>query len=415
MGDTEAAVRRITPPTLGDPAAAERVIAALRAGAAEVRYVGGCVRDSLLDRPLTDIDMATPAPPERVMELLQEAGLKVVPTGVSHGTVMAISGGYPFEITTLRKDVETDGRHAVVAFTDCWKADAARRDLTMNALSCDPEGRLYDYFGGVQDLEAGRIRFIGSPDARIAEDYLRLLRFYRFLAHYGRERPNEVALRATTEAAPQLATLSGERVRVELLKLLDAPEPEKTLGLMAEQGILPHLLPDPLAVDRLERLRHMEEGATDPLLRLAALLPADPQAAERTCERLRLSRAEARRLEALCQPAPFGEFPPARKDLRRALHERGADLVGDQLRVTASRLGENLPREAWAMVESWEPKSLPIRGADLLAAGFEGGPALGRLLRQLEDWWLEEERRPDREALLEKAHSLRATEGRISR
>ncbi|MFC4352432.1 CCA tRNA nucleotidyltransferase [Fodinicurvata halophila] len=399
MGETEAAVRRITPPQSGDPAAAEHVIAALQAGGAEVRYVGGCVRDALLGRPLSDIDLATPVPPEQVMEFLEAARLKVIPTGLSHGTVMAVCQGQPFEITTLREDVETDGRRAVVAFTDCWRADAARRDLTMNALSCDPEGWLYDYFGGLEDLEAGRIRFIGSPAERIAEDYLRLLRFYRFLAHYGRGRPEEPALRATAEAAPQLATLSGERIRVELLKLLAAPEPEETLSLMAEKGILLHLLPVPLAVEPLARLRAVLPESS-PLLRLAAMLPAAPEAAQQTADRLRLSRAETRQLREFCRPEAFSELPPADWTLQRALHERGRDLVIAQLGLAAARTGGTLPKETLATARNWQEIPLPIDGADLLAEGMKRGPELGAALRELEDWWLQQDRRPDREALL---------------
>ncbi|WP_035723643.1 CCA tRNA nucleotidyltransferase [Fodinicurvata fenggangensis] len=414
MEERHAAVRRITPPVLGDPDAVTEVLEALGAAAVEVRYVGGCVRDSLLGRFLSDIDLATPAPPERVMEVLQAAGVKVIPTGLSHGTVMAVVRGQPFEITTLRRDVETDGRRAVVAFTDCWRADAARRDLTMNALSCDPEGWLYDYFGGLEDLEAGRVRFIGDPAVRIAEDYLRLLRFYRFLAHYGRTRPEETALRATAEAAPQLATLSGERIRVELLKLLAAPEPENTLTLMAEQGILPHLLPDRLDIASLGRLRALELAA-DSLLRLAALLPAAPEAVERTSQRLRLSRVETSRLAALCQADAFKRYPPDTLELRRALHERGPQLVADQLRVIAARLDEPLSDDVMARVDNWTPKPLPIKGRDLLADGFEKGPALGRLLSQLEDWWLEQDRKPDHRDLLEKARSLQQRQDGASR
>ncbi|WP_022727993.1 CCA tRNA nucleotidyltransferase [Fodinicurvata sediminis] len=399
MEERHAAARRITPPSLGPPDATAEVLEALKVGAVEVRYVGGCVRDSLLGRPLSDIDLATPAPPEKVMELLQTAGVKVIPTGLSHGTVMAVSRGQPFEITTLRQDVETDGRRAVVAFTDCWRSDAARRDLTMNALSCDPEGWLYDYFGGLEDLEAGRVRFIGDPAVRIAEDYLRLLRFYRFLAHYGRTRPEESALRATAEAAPKLARLSGERVRVELLKLLAAPAPESSLALMEEQRILPHLLEDPLSVASLARLR---TGLPDsaPLLRLAALLPASAEAAGRTAARLRLSRAEARQLQDYCQPDAFREMPPGQQKLQRALHERGRDLVLAQLALAAARRNQALPEAVLATARDWRAIPLPVTGADLLAEGMERGPELGAALQALEDWWLQQDRKPDRQALL---------------
>ena len=201
------------------------VVAALSAAGAEVRFVGGCVRDALAGRRVKDVDLATTDRPERVIELLQAAGLKAVPTGLDHGTVTAIAGHRPFEITTLREDVETDGRRARVAFTDDWQADAARRDLTFNAMSCSPEGDLFDPFGGRADLAAGRGRFVGDPRARIQEDYLRLLRFFRFQAHYGRVPPEPATLAVLRDLAPQLASLSGERLRSELLRLLEAPDP----------------------------------------------------------------------------------------------------------------------------------------------------------------------------------------------
>ena len=223
-------VARLTPQDWMQSPAVEAVIAALEAGGGEVRFVGGCVRDMLAERPIKDIDLATPMAPETVMQKLEAAGLKVVPTGLKHGTVTAVSQGRPFEVTTLREDVETDGRHALVAFTDSWEADAARRDLTMNALSLSPAGDLYDPFGGREDLAAGRVRFVGAARIRIAEDYLRLLRFFRFHAYYGRGEPDPEGLAAAEALAPGLTRLSAERVRDELVALAGGAGPEPPAG-----------------------------------------------------------------------------------------------------------------------------------------------------------------------------------------
>ncbi|MDX1426079.1 MAG: CCA tRNA nucleotidyltransferase, partial [Kiloniellales bacterium] len=265
--------------------ATRAVLAALGAEGAVPRFVGGCVRDAVVARPVTDVDIATPDPPQRVIALIERAGLKAVPTGLAHGTVTAVADGRPFEVTSLRVDVETYGRHAKVAFTDDWQADAARRDLTINALSCDPDGRIYDYFGGLADLRAGRVRFVGEPRARIREDYLRLLRFFRFHAHYGRGAPDPEGLAAAGELAPEATHLSGERVRAELLRLLAAPDPAPVVAVMAAAGVLRAFLPEagpgPDGAAALAALGELP-GATaepDPLLRLAALLPPDPAAA----------------------------------------------------------------------------------------------------------------------------------------
>ena len=249
------------------------VIAALTAEGAEVRFVGGCVRDALAGHPVKDIDLATPDRPEKVLALLEAAGLKAVPTGLDHGTVTAISGHRPFEITTLRRDVQTDGRRAVVAFTDDWEADAARRDLTFNALSCSPDGRLFDFFGGYDDLLAGRVRFVGDPRARIREDYLRLLRFFRFQAHYGRLPPDPEILAVARELVPELAGLSGERIRAELLRLLEAPDPLPVLEIMIADRILESILPEIAGTAVLAGLLTLDlPEAADPVLRLGALL-----------------------------------------------------------------------------------------------------------------------------------------------
>ena len=386
--------------------ATEAVIAALTAGGKEVRFVGGCVRDALLGRAVTDIDIATPDQPPRVIELLEAAGLKAVPTGIDHGTVTAVALHQPFEITTLRHDVETYGRRAKVAFTDDWVADAARRDFTFNAMSCAPDGRLYDPFGGAADLSARRVRFVGEAEARIREDVLRLLRFFRFYAHYGAPPPDPEALAATRRLAHLLPGLSGERVAAETMKLLAAPDPAPVLALMGEAGVLAHFLPEARDLGRLARLTAIEAGLglkpSSPR-RLAAVLAGGEKAARDVARRLRLSNALSERiLQALAEPAPR---PALDEKARRALRY---ELSGEAFRDRAllAWAGEESAREgdaAWrslVALADWEPPRFPIRAQDVLELGAEPGPALGELMREMERWWIEGDLAADRAACL---------------
>lgn len=359
------------PDFLADPAL-RSVLRALPAA----RLVGGCVRDAIAGRPVADIDLATPDPPEAVMRALQDARLRVVPTGLAHGTVTAVAGGRGFEVTTLRRDESTDGRHAVVAWTEDWRQDAARRDFTMNALSMRPDGEVFDFFAGVPDLRAGRVRFVGDPATRLAEDYLRALRFFRFQARYGTGEPDGAAVAAIAEAVPGLARLSPERVWSELRRILAAPEPVAAIRLMARLGVLAAVLPegaDPTALDRLVGL----DAPNDPLLRLAALLTGDAAA---VAARLRLSNAERDRLVALrAGPAPDGDADDAA--LRRLLADTPAAILAGRCWLAGTpgpvaRLGE-LPRPHF-----------PIEGRDALAIGFPPGPAVGEALRAVRAWWL---------------------------
>jgi poly(A) polymerase len=387
---------------------------ALASGGADARFVGGCVRDAWLGRPVKDIDIATHAPPERVMELLEAAGIRVIPTGIAHGTVTALCGGKPYEITTLRRDVENFGRHARVEFTDDWIEDAARRDLTMNALSCTPDGAMFDPFGGLADLAAGRVRFVGEARRRIEEDVLRLLRFFRFHAHYGRGEPDAEALAACRELAPRLPTLSGERVRGELFRLLTAPCAASVWRLMMGQGIMVHLLPEAMDTDLLERLIGVERdlGVTpDPTRRLAAVLDSDRPGALRAAEALRLSNHERDRLLALVEPpvalAPTGD----RKALRQALYRLSdAGLFGDLLLIAAAihdgPLDLTALRGALAVADDLPGLKLPIAGRDLLELGVPRGPAVGEALKRVEAWWIAEDFQPDRDACLEMARRL---------
>jgi poly(A) polymerase len=393
-----------------------RVLAALEADGREARFVGGYVRDGLLGRaPGPAIDLATPERPEQVIRLLERAGLPAIPTGLAHGTITTLADHRHFEITTLRRDVACDGRHAEVEFTDDFAADAARRDLTINAMSCDSAGRLYDYFGGRDDLAAGRVRFVGDPAARVAEDYLRILRFFRFFAHYGRPPADAAALAACRAAAPELRRLSGERIQAEMNKLLSAADPLPALRLMVETGVLGEVIPGPVALVRLARLLELAPDS-DPLVRLAALLrppPADPEAAEQLAARWRLSNRDAGRLLAMARERlpDLLASPQARAC---DLHRRGAERYDDLARIAAAE-AEGDPRaaldDALAAAGSWEPKRLPVGGDDILALGVPPGPRVGAILKALEAWWVARDFAPDRAACLAEARRLVAADG----
>ncbi len=401
-------VEKITPQLWMTAAETRQVIEALSKEGAEARFVGGCVRDAMLGRPVKDVDIATPLVPEQATKLLEAAGIKVVPTGIAYGTITAVAGHRPFEITTLRRDVETDGRHAKVAFTDDWEADAARRDFTMNALSCRPAGELYDYFGGLKDLRQGRVRFVGDPKERIREDVLRLLRFYRFLAHYGRGQADSAARSACRAMAEQLAGLSAERLRDETLKLLRAPSPHDVLVLMHNDRILAAYLPEAIEIQRLSRLVAIERRwgerarAGDAVRRLATLLRSPAQAAP-VAARLRFSNKDRERLEAQCAPAPPFKPPLEDRSIRRECYRLGPELLIDRslLYWAADGSPDNAALERMLdAVEAWEPPALPVKGEDVLALGVPTGEAVGSALRQVEEWWIGEDFRPGRDEAL---------------
>jgi poly(A) polymerase len=394
------------------------VLAALQTDGQTVRFVGGCVRDALAGRPVKDVDIATPDPPETVLALLRRAGLKAVPTGLDHGTVTAVSDHHPFEITTLRTDVETYGRRARVAFTDDWAADAARRDFTMNAMFCAPDGTVYDPFGGWADLQEGRVRFVGDPDQRITEDYLRLLRFFRFHARYGVGRPDAAGLAAAERHAPDLVTLAAERIHHELLRFLEADAPGPAARIMAEHRILDTVLPEAARPDRLEALAGLEAAAAvapDPFRRLAGWLDlarADP---DTLFERLRLSKQERKRLATLHAPAAAVGIDRGAPGLRAALYRLGPEAVRDLLlldgaeRVAAGDSPDAVAaplRAGLAEVAAWSPKRLPVDGRDVQALGVPPGPRTGDLLRAVEDWWIAQDFAPGRAACLEKLREV---------
>ncbi|MFP6757735.1 MAG: CCA tRNA nucleotidyltransferase [Alphaproteobacteria bacterium] len=380
--------------------ATRAVLAALTADGAVARFVGGCVRDAVLGRAVKDIDLATTDEPKTVIEKLERAGLKAVPTGIAHGTVTAVAEKQPFEITTLRRDVETDGRHATVAFTDDWIADAARRDFTFNAMFCDADGTLYDPFDGRVDLESGRVRFVGDAKKRIEEDVLRLLRFFRFTAWVGHPPHDVEAVAACREFAPKLVTLSGERVRNELLKLLAAPDPLPALALMDELDVTRHVIANPRD-DRLRRLAAMialEAETGDPIPRLAAIVADDVAA---LIERLRLSNAEAARLEALVAPDHTLGPDIDRQALRRVLYRIGPETANDLLLLAAADQGAGTWLESsLETVASWQSVKLPIKGRDVLARGIPAGQRVGELLTRVEQWWEDGDYQPDRDEAL---------------
>jgi poly(A) polymerase len=387
---------------------------------AEVRFVGGCVRDALAGRAVRDIDIATKLAPEAVMGLIEAAGLKAIPTGIQHGTVTAVADGKPFEITTLRVDVETDGRRAKVAFTDDWAADAARRDFTFNALSCSPDGTLYDPFDGVADLKAGRVRFVGDARARIEEDFLRLLRFFRFQAHFGKEPPDPATLEVAAELAPELAQLSGERVRDELLRLLEAPDPVPVIEIVMARKILRAVVPtlDDAALLR-SLLRAEAPGAPiDPVLRLAAVVEPGRAGAEALAGRLRLSNHQRFALVTLLDPPldPLAEI--TLKDRHRAVRKLGAPLFQKVLRLSCARhhLGDETAKPddafeaALAEVTRLAAIEFAVFGRDALALGVRQGPELGRLLDAVEAWWAERDFAPSREDCLARLKEIIAAD-----
>lgn len=371
-------------------------------GADHCRVVGGAVRDSLIGRAVRDIDIATDRQPEEASARLTAAGIKVVPTGIAHGTVTAVVEGRPFEVTTLRHDVETFGRHARVAFHGDWEADAARRDFTFNALYVDAGGNLYDYFGGQDDLLAGRVRFIGDAAERIAEDALRILRFFRFHAWYGRGAPDADGLKACRQNVACLEILAIERIRDEMLKLLAAPDPVALLQAMAEAGILKQVLPDAKLGERLETLIALEVALQDvsALRRLAALLDRDEAALLRVGTEYKLSNADAKRLAAMAT----GEAPA------------NAGLTAKELRAMTYRIGEqafidravldNEPGDVGAVqaliegARAFTPPTLPVTGHDLEAGGIAPGPAMGEAMRALEKTWIASDFSLDKKTLL---------------
>ena len=378
------------------------------------RFVGGCVRNALLGRPVDDLDIATTLTPEAVIAALKAARIKAIPTGFEHGTVTAVSAGRPHEITTLRRDVETDGRRAVVAFTTDWAEDAARRDFTLNALYADRAGAVFDPVGrGLEDARAGRIVFVGDARTRIREDYLRILRFFRFLAWYGRGAPDQTALAACAALKGGVATLAAERISKELLKLLAADDPRAAVALMARAGVLAEVLPGGQDLARFEALVGIETEllfTCDPILRLAALLPDDEAAVLQAAARLRLSNAQRDRLAAIPGSTPPITSALSPRQVRRTVYALGAGAFADRAMLAWAADPDTAATPAWrgliAQAQGWTPPALPLTGDDAVAAGAPRGPLVGRALREAEAWWIDADFPDDRGAALERLQAV---------
>jgi poly(A) polymerase len=392
------------------------VMQALEAAGGEesARFVGGCVRNAVLGAPVRDIDIATRLTPPQVIAALEAAGIKAIPTGIAHGTITAVARGRPFEITTLRRDVETDGRRAVVAFTTDWAEDAARRDFRLNALYADAEGRIYDPTGeGLADARAGRVVFVGDPALRIAEDALRIPRYFRFLAWYGRGEPNADALAACAQGRTLVNGLSAERVGHEVMTLLAAPDPRRAVRLMAQTGVLGLLVSATAGLERFEALVSIEADilfTDDPLMRLAALLPDGPAAGLAAAARLRLANAERDRLAAALGTEPTLVSWMSPRETRRAVYRLGPQAFCD--RALLAWAGSPRPAAAvqWrallAMARSWPVPTLPLSGAEVMAAGVPEGPMVGAVLREVEAWWIDQDFPDDKLSIVERLKAV---------
>lgn len=392
------------------------VIAALeaRGGAGCARFVGGCVRNAVIKRPVDDIDIATQLTPDEVTQALRTAGIKAVPTGVEHGTITAVTEHHPFEITTLRRDVETDGRRAVVAFTTDWAEDARRRDFRMNALYADLDGAVYDPTGyGMEDARKGRVIFVGDPLIRIREDYLRILRFFRFYAWYGRGEPDAKALVACKSLKSLLAGRSAERTQNEVLKLLAAVDPRPALRLMETAGVLGAIMPYVSDLSRVEGLVQVETRQlheNDPELRLAALLPSDPRVAATAAERLRLSNAQRDRLVLAAGVEPRITSWMSERQARRALYHLGQSGFFD--RVKLAWAANNKPKAAaqWkallGLAEDWVRPQFMLTGEDVMALKLPAGPLVGQALREVEEWWIDHDFPDDRALAFERLKAV---------
>ncbi|MEP9373912.1 CCA tRNA nucleotidyltransferase [Mesorhizobium sp. KR1-2] len=402
-----------------DNAELQKLLKSLNAEGEEARIAGGAVRNALLGQAVSDVDIATTTEPDETARRAEAAGFKAVPTGADHGTITVIVGGRPFEVTTLRADVETDGRRAKVRFGRDWKLDAERRDFTINALYADAEGHVVDLVGGLADLESRTLRFIGDAETRIREDYLRILRFFRFFAWYGSGRPDAEGLKACARLKEGLDRLSAERVWSELKKLLSAPDPSRALLWMRQAGVLTRILPESekWGIDAIHALTRTEADLgwpADPLLRLEAIVPPDAPRMAAMAERLRLSNAEAERLAQWAR----SEKPASTLTegaLAKMLYRGAPGGIVDRLRLSLAAARGRAVEDDKAMMEaggysrllgyalSWERPVFPVNGTDLAALGVAAGPKLGDMLRALEGAWVDSGFALERGALLERA------------
>jgi len=392
----------------------QQVLAVLEKAGFEARFVGGAVRNALLGRPVKDLDIATTAKPEQVIAVAEKAGLSVIPTGLAHGTVTVVSHGKAFEVTTLREDIATDGRHAQVQFTTAWEADAQRRDFTINALYCDARGNIFDPLGGLPDILSLTVRFIGSPDRRIAEDYLRILRFFRFFAEYSPNIPDQSALAACVRRRRGLHQLSRERVRQEFLKLLSAPRALAAVEIMYTHGLIGMVVPAAPRVNYLARLIGVYPGAS-PAVRLATLCLAVADDVKRLSRALKLSNDEQKELQNIAAVLHAKIKPPSLGIARQWIYKYGNKSAEQRIAYLRSATFPALADTAWSPVaelaNSWIAPEFPIAGRDILALGVAPGPTVGRLLQKVEAAWLESDFALSREALLAHAQLLSSQAG----
>ena len=400
----------------------KRLLAALSEAGEEARIAGGAVRNALIGEPVADIDIATTNRPEETMRRARAAGFKAVPTGIEHGTITVVIAGKGYEVTTLRADVETDGRHAKVSFGRDWKADAERRDFSINALYAKADGTVVDLVGGIADIAARRLRFIGDAEKRIREDYLRILRFFRFFAWYGAGRPDADGLKACARLKEGLDRLSAERVWAELKKLLSAPDPSRALLWMRQAGVLSRVLPESekWGIDAVHGLIAAERDLgwpAQPLLRLAAMVPPDAARMKAMAERLRFSSDEANRMQRWAL-TPTIEAKTTEGMLAKTLYLGDRQAVVDRLKLSLSAARARVATDDAALTEAggyarllgyaekWEKPAFPVKGADMSALGLSPGPKFGALLKTLETEWVEKGFQPDRGALLERAAEI---------
>ena len=404
-------------------AALQRLLAVLSEGGEEARVAGGAVRNALLGEEAGDIDIATTNLPDETIARAERAGFKAIPTGYEHGTITVVAAGVPHEVTTLRADVETDGRRARVRFGRDWKQDAERRDFTMNALYAMPDGVVIDLVGGLADIETRTLRFIGDPEDRIREDYLRILRFFRFFARYGSGRPDAEGLKACARLKEGLDGLSAERVWTELKKLLSATDPSRALLWMRQSGVLTRILPESekWGIDAVHGLVAAERDLgwqADHLLRLASIVPPDPVRISAMAMRLKTANAERDRLVGW---AAAPAIPPtmAEGELAKLAYRTGRAGIADRLTLALAGARARAAGDDEALVEAggfvrlrrfldgWTAPKFPLAGADLIALGVPSGPKMGNLLRDLEEAWVDAGFTPDRAGLLEKAETLK--------
>ena len=384
----------------------QALLSLLNESGSETRIAGGAVRNALLEQPISDVDLATTLVPRDVMLRCKEAGMKTVPTGVAHGTITVISGEQSFEVTTLRKDVETDGRHAVVNYGTDWKEDAQRRDLTMNALYLDQDGTIFDPLGGIEDIYNQNVRFIGNPEHRIEEDYLRILRFFRFFAWYGKFRPDSEGLKACARLKQGIQKLSSERVWQELIKIFSAPDPSRSVLWMRQTGVLSTVLPESekWGIDALPFLIEADEEFNrepDGLLRLMSVLPPDAERMSQLADRLKLPNKVRNRLVGWANTTqPFSTL--SQKEFGQWLYWQDFKAVSDRVSLAAAKkdkIGKKYVRQLkW--LKRWIKPSFPVKGQDLLDAGLMPGPEVAVNLRQMEHTWVESDYKLSKEELL---------------